>query len=168
MTPMASRPILATLLLVLALGALPAPSPAQEGAPSSMATLWREGDAGERLELRGQVVDAAGQPLAGATIYVRQADGAGIYADSYSGRMVTDRDGAYVLRTALPGNYGGVRHIHMTVTHPGHASVDTRVLFKDDANLPAGLLDEAIVLDETSIGGERLWIGTFDVVLGRP
>ena len=165
---MADRRMTRAFLIGLFLSAAGVTASAQDSTLPSMATFWRAGDQGERLELRGQVVDTAGRPLAGATVYVRQADGSGVYSDSYQGRMLTDRDGTYVLRTVLPGNYGGLMHIHMTVVHESGGAEDTRVLFKDDPNLPPSLLDEAIVLDETSIGGDRLWMGNFDVVLGGP
>ena len=137
-----------------------------QSAPPSMATFWRAGDPGERLELRGQVLDPAGQPLPGATLVVWQADGSGVYTDNYRGTLVTDQDGAYVLRTALPGNYGAARHIHMAVSHEAHGTLNTRVLFKGDPALSAAMEEFAIVLDETSMGGERVWIGAFDITMG--
>ena len=149
------------LLLALAAGAS-----AQSGMPSSMATLWQDGDPGERLELRGQVLDPTGRPLPGATVLVWQANGAGVYTEPYRGMMVTDDDGVYVLRTAMPGNYGGPMHIHMAVQHPTHGSVNARVLFKGDPGLSPDLEQEAVVLDETSIGGQRVWVGSFDVTIG--
>ena len=149
------------LLLALAAGVQ-----AQSEMPSSMATLWHSGDPGDRLELRGQVLDPGGRPLPGATVLVWQANGAGVYTEPYRGMMVTDDDGAYVLRTAMPGNYGGAMHIHMAVQHPVHGTLNTRVLFKGDPALTPDMEQDAIVLDETSIGGQRIWVGAFDVTMG--
>ena len=140
---------------------------AQQGSTApSMATLWRPGDIGDRLELRGQIVDASGAPLQGASVTVWQADGSGVYTEQYRGRMITDADGTYVLRTVVPGNYGRARHIHMHVAHDSAGSTRTRVLFKGDPTLPPSMEPEAIVLDETGMGGERVFIGNFDVTLG--
>lgn len=164
---MTTRRRLFSLFGLIAVAAPLAGARAQSASsPPSMATLWSPGDAGERLELRGQVVDAGGAPLSDASVTVWQADGTGVYTEPYRGRMITDSHGTYVLRTALPGSYGGPRHIHMHVAHDSAGTINTRVLFKGDPRLSAYMADEAIVLDETSMGGERVWIGNFDVVLG--
>jgi len=130
------------------------------------ATFWRDGDPGERLVLRGRVVDTTGRPLTGAVVDVWQADGAGQYhPDAYRGRVRTDGSGQYAFRTALPGNSFGAKHIHMIVTHESHGSVTTRIVFKGDPNLQEWDRGTAIVLEETKVKGDLVHVGNFDVVL---
>ncbi|MDJ0957928.1 MAG: hypothetical protein QNI91_13755 [Arenicellales bacterium] len=129
-------------------------------------TFWREGDPGERLVLSGRVLDTGGKPLVGAVVDVWQADGAGHYhPDAYRGKLTTDSAGKYIVRTAVPGNTFGAKHIHMMVAHDNHATVTTRVVFKGDPNLSEWDRGAAIVLEETRVKDEIVYVGTFDVVM---
>ena len=129
-------------------------------------TFWREGDPGERLVLTGRVLDTRGKPIGGAVVDVWQADGAGHYhPDAYRGKVKTDTMGKYVVRTAVPGNTFGAKHIHMMVAHDNHGSVSTRVVFKGDPNLSDWDRDAAIVLEETRVKDDVVYVGTFDVVM---
>jgi protocatechuate 3,4-dioxygenase beta subunit len=71
--------------------------------PSNTARLWKKGDPGERKNLRGRIVDAAGLPIAGARVQMRQADGTATYTEQYAGLMVTQADGSYRLATVVRG-----------------------------------------------------------------
>ena len=64
----------------------------------------------------------------------------------------------------VPASYYGAKHIHMTVSHE-EAQVDTRVLFKGDPNLPEASVEQAIALEESRVGGDLVYIGTFDIVM---
>ena len=130
------------------------------------ATLWRDGDPGDRLMLRGHVLDVNGSPIAGAVVNIWQADGAGSYhADAYRGKVSTDETGQYAFRTAVPASYYGVRHIHMQVTHEAFETLDTRVEFKDDPALEGQSRDHAIVLEETRVQDFPVYVGDYDVVM---
>ncbi len=136
-----------------------------ENAPFS-ATLWREGDPGERLMLTGRVIDVNGGPITGAVVHIWQADGGGSYhPDAYRGKVSTDETGNYAFRTAVPGNQWGVAHIHMQVTHDGFDTVSTRVEFKGDPALSQWSSDHAIVLEETNLDDFVVFVGEFDVVM---
>ncbi|MCP5152834.1 MAG: carboxypeptidase regulatory-like domain-containing protein [Ectothiorhodospiraceae bacterium] len=128
-------------------------------------TLWRDGDAGEALEIRGRVVDPSGRGIAGAMLSVRQADGTGVYSSQYRGQLRTDASGHYVLRTAMPGNYMGVRHIHVDVEGDGFAPISTQILFRGDPNLEPDAQGGAIVLERTNVEGRDLLTGRFDIKL---
>jgi protocatechuate 3,4-dioxygenase beta subunit len=132
-----------------------------------VATLWNEGDPGERLEIRGIVMDAKGKPVAGAEVSTRQADGGGTYTGQYQATMITNARGEYVLRTALPGNYGVPMHIHVSATHPGAGYAYTEIRFKGDPLLPPGDVEEAIALETVRIDGREHKVGTFHITLKR-
>ncbi len=78
---------------------------------------------GERIFVHGRVLDEDGRPLRGALVEVWQANAGGRYrhkADSYdapldpnfsgSGRLLTDDQGRYCIKTIKPGPYPWVNH----------------------------------------------------------
>lgn len=166
------RYLLASALLVLALppfAKAATDSGAEPGsaAPSASVMLWQPGDPGERLFLRGRVVDANGQPLAGALVALRQADGNGDYHDvRYRATLHTAKDGTFSVSTVLPGQYWGAKHIHVLVHHHSHGQLVTRILFKGDPHLnEASDADFAILLEEVHKDGEKLLVGGVELVL---
>jgi len=107
--------------------------------------LWREGDAGERLVLRGRVLTTDGMPVPDAQVELWQADGDGqVHQDRYRTQLRSKANGGFAVRTALPGyiegapGVWGARHIHVVVSHPGYQQLISLILFKGDPNL-AGL-----------------------------
>ena len=113
-------------------------------APESR-TLWREGDPGERLLLRGRVLDTGGRPVPGAQVELWHADGNGeVHPDRYRTRLTSGANGEFGVTTALPGyipgapGVWGARHIHVVVTHPEYSKLISLILFEGDPNL-AGL-----------------------------
>lgn len=114
------------------------------------------------IVLYGQVTDAAGRPVAGATVDVWQTDETGAYdlqiaggaeADM-RGRFRCDADGRYYFRTIRPLGYSipmdgpvgrlvrrqrrhGFRpsHIHMLVGAPGYRELVTALYLADDVNI---------------------------------
>jgi protocatechuate 3,4-dioxygenase beta subunit len=114
------------------------------------------------IVIYGEVRDAAGRPLPGATIDVWQTDEKGAYdlqlaggaeADM-RGRFRCDREGRYHLRTIRPLGYSipmdgpvgrlvrrqnrhGFRpsHIHMLVGAPGHREAVTALYMADDEHI---------------------------------
>jgi protocatechuate 3,4-dioxygenase, beta subunit len=78
---------------------------------------------GERIFVHGRVLDEDGRPLRGALVEVWQANAAGRYrhkSDGYNapldpnfsggGRLLTDDEGRYFLKTIKPGPYPWVNH----------------------------------------------------------
>lgn len=143
------------------------PSAPQAAQPAQILTLWREGDAGERLEIRGRVLNTAGEIVPGAEISVRHADAGGDYTGAFQGSMLTDARGEYILRTVLPGNYGRPRHIHVSARHPQAGHAYTEVLFKGDPLLAGDQVEMAIALETVRLGGREHKVGTFDITLTR-
>ena len=151
-----------TALLAIALLAWLAPATGDDG---NLVSLWQPGDPGERMVIRGRVTGIDGNPLPGVSIFIRQADGTGVYSERYSTVLVTDRRGVYQFGSVVPGQYLGVKHVHVTIAHDGYQYYDSRILFKGDPNLDERSAPEAIFLEEASVGGETIRYGSFDITL---
>ncbi len=135
------------------------------GESSTKVDFWLPGDAGDRMDIRGKVTSLDGTPIAGATIYIRQADGAGVYHSQYSGSVMSNERGNYQFGSVVPGNYTGERHVHIYVQHDDYRYLDTEILFKDDPNLVDGSDPRAVFLEEGNVNGEKMMFGRFDIVL---
>jgi len=99
---------------------------------------------GEPPWVSGTVRDSAGQPIAGALIYVYHTDRRGYYSEGgmdesnprMFGYMKTGPDGRYDFRTIRPGHYPDQaepveQHIHYEVTAPGYLPKTHRLAFSD-------------------------------------
>ena len=128
--------------------------------------FWRPGDSGKRMNIRGRVTSIDGTPLAGIPISIRQADGDGEYTDRYRGTLISDDKGRYQFGSVFPGNYTGARHVHVGVYAEGYQYFDTSILFKDDPNQQSHYdHGTAIFLEESTVDGETMLFGQFDIVL---
>ena len=146
----------------------------QPDAPE-VTTLWRPGDTGQRLQLRGRVLSSAGAPVSDALVELWHADGAGNVDESrYRASQRTGTDGYFGIRTVLPGHIEmarnnavfGPRHIHIVVTHPAHPRLVSLIYFKGDERLVGTPYPElAITLDETGTGDSAVLFGAVEIVL---
>lgn len=99
-------------------------------------------EAGERLVVTGKVTDAAGKPLAGASIYVYHTDAQGLYSETNDNRnprlrgyLRTDAEGRYEYSTIKPASYPNTRipaHIHYHVNAEGFRERVFEIVFTDD------------------------------------
>ncbi|MGI9333590.1 MAG: hypothetical protein ACR2RL_10595 [Gammaproteobacteria bacterium] len=145
--------------------AMPAPAVADEPAGPSSINLWQKGDPGQPMQIRGVVMDANGAPVAGARIFIRQADATGEYQpDRYTGELYSGPDGSYSFSTVLPGQYYGEKHIHLMAGHDAHGVVERRMVFKNDPNL-ASPVEDAIHLEEANVGEIKVLFGRYDIRL---
>jgi len=117
------------------------------GAPMR-SDLAEPGALGVPVVIRGSVASPDCAPIAGAELDVWQADADGGYDNDgvddpaggafiLRGRMLTDAEGRYELRTIIPGHYlNGAQfrpaHIHVTVRAPGFAPLTTQLYFEGD------------------------------------
>ncbi|MBN9107140.1 MAG: hydroxyquinol 1,2-dioxygenase [Pseudonocardia sp.] len=119
---------------------------------------------GIRLQVRGQVVNHRGVPVAGARVDVWHSDADGHYdsdipgieGSAMRGLLVTDVDGVFTFRSVAPGAYpipgdGTVgelmrglerplmrpAHIHVRIVADGFAPVTTMLFRDDDPHLDA-------------------------------
>jgi len=107
---------------------------------------------GEVFEVRGQVLDTDGKPVADALVDVWQANSHGRYAHErdpnpapldphFQGwaKLTTDAEGRFRFRTIKPGAYpvaeGWTRppHIHLKVARRGFHELTTQMYFAGDA-----------------------------------
>jgi len=140
--------------------------------------LRRPGERGAVLVFAGDVRGTDGGPLAGAVLDIWQASAAGAYAPglpsegpvselfdasqppfNLRGRLATGPDGAFEVRTVMPGAYrdpgfgeDSVRpgHVHVRVTHPGFEQLTTQLFFAGDPHLgadPAGVVRPELVME---------------------
>ena len=132
---------------------------------SQLIDFWQSGDPGRRMNIRGRVTGLDGTPLAGIQISIRQANGAGDYTERYRGLLTSDDKGRYQFGSAVPGNYGGAKHVHVTVYQDGWEYFDTTILFQGDPNLGGYEDGTPIFLEESTVNGETIMFGRFDIVL---
>lgn len=129
--------------------------------------LWQEGDAGERLLLRGRVLNTTGEQLGGARVEIWHVDAQGtMHADRFRSTLISERDGKFRLSTVLPGYIWGPRHIHVMITHPQHQTLITRLFFKRDPQLAGSdRPDLAIILEDGRHQGLPALFGDVELVL---
>lgn len=152
---------------------------------TSLAPVEQEGTP---LIISGQVLDTACNPMEGAIIEVWQTDHHGVYDNEsaefrFRGRLQTDTQGQYQLKTRVPGRYAigervsgyGLReavyrprHVHFKITKPGFKDLITQLYFKDDpynANDP--YVVESLVMEYETHGSavNEYWTTTFNIVL---
>lgn len=134
-------------------------------------SLLEPGVAGTALLLGGRVLDTDCRPIPGALVDFWQADGEGVYDNSgyrLRGHQFADDEGAYELRTIVPGVYPGrTRHIHVKAQPERGSVLTTQLYFPDEpANGSDGIFDPLLLVDlGPERGGERP--ARFDFVLQR-
>lgn len=132
-------------------------------------TSFREpGIEGTPLELSGRVLGTDGRPLSRVVLDFWHTDVTGQYDhDGYRcrGHQLTDADGRYVLRSIVPGAYGGrPKHIHVKLAGDGRA-LTTQLFFPEDArNASDWLFDRRLAMKLTDGASGR--VARFDFVLG--
>ncbi len=153
--------------------------------------------AGKVTYVSGRVLDAGGRPVEGALIDVWQANTHGRYdheSDTSTapldphfqgwGRIITDREGRYAIKTIMPGAYAvdgewqRPPHIHFKVARRGFHELTTQMYFAGhELNGPDRLLnalseaEQALLLvsfgpggPEDEAGSQR---GEFDLFLRK-
>lgn len=154
-------------IAVLTSGETLAASAGEALSPTTL-NLWRPGDPGQPIRISGWVRGTNGKPIPGATVFIRQADGTGVYTPDYQASLKTDKDGSYRFSTVLPGQYYGVKHIHIGAVHDGYEYLETEIVFKGDPNLdPESASKRAIHLEEATVKDKTVLFGRFDMTL-RP
>jgi protocatechuate 3,4-dioxygenase beta subunit len=129
---------------------------------------------GENIMLYGQLVDTNCTPIAGATIYIWQANSYGVYQDSEnvispnsdprantffdplfagSGTVISDKNGIYSFLTVMPGRDGiNAPHINLVANHPNHTNLQTKIFFSEKiGNLDDPSLAKLPVSDQSRL-----------------
>lgn len=109
------------------------------GAPIR-SVLLESGMKGTPLTITGRVLDTHGRPLRGALLDIWHADATGAYDNQgyhLRGRLHTDENGRYLLRTVKPAAYGAPTdkrpaHIHVKASFERGPILTTQLYFKGD------------------------------------
>jgi protocatechuate 3,4-dioxygenase beta subunit len=139
---------------------------------------------GTRLTLSGRVLGPdCTTPIAGAWLDVWQADAGGHYDNDGSrgrvrsdvyvlrGRLQSDANGRYDLRTIVPGRYlNGAdyrpAHIHVKLAAPGRRVLTTQLYFPGDPhNDRDPFIHRALIMD-VAVDAARVQVARFDFVIG--
>ena len=141
------------------------------GAPAR-SVLLEPGMPGTPLAVTGRVLDTRGRPLRGALLDVWHADNAGNYDNAgfrLRGRLYTDDEGRYALRTVKPMYYGAPgdmrpAHIHVKASAGSSPVLTTQLYFKGDPWIAADPeVRPPLVLSPREASGGLA--ATFDFVL---
>jgi protocatechuate 3,4-dioxygenase beta subunit len=133
------------------------------------ADLREAGTGARNVELSGQVLTRACQPVARALVELWHADEKGNYdqrGNRYRGHVFTDNDGRYRFLTIMPALYPGrTRHYHVKVQAPNRPVLTTQLYFPADgeANRRDGLFRRELLMRVTQ-ASEAL-SARFDFVL---
>lgn len=93
-------------------------------------------DTGDGIVVRGKVLSADCQPIAGAVVVRWHANTLGVYEEYYRASMPVKDDGSFEMSTIKPGKYSNLdRHIHWYVTAPGHVPVIAQLQWTDDQEI---------------------------------
>jgi hypothetical protein len=99
------------------------------------------GELVDRFEFRGRLVDARDCPLAGLLVYAYHADRTGEYGskqyptiNTMAGCVSTGPGGGFIVRTYVPGMYGGPPHMHFEVTLPDRGRCVWHVNLRPDSS----------------------------------
>jgi protocatechuate 3,4-dioxygenase beta subunit len=109
------------------------------GAPTR-SILIEPGIKGTPLTITGRVLDTQGRPLRGALLDIWHADASGAYDNQgyhLRGRLHTDDDGRYTLRTIKPSASGSPTekrpaHVHVKASFERGPILTTQLYFKGD------------------------------------
>lgn len=136
----------------------------EDTAKQKMLELWKPGDSGQRMRIRGRVTSTDGSPVTNVRIRFRHADSEGINRSYHQGVLSTNERGVYQFGSVIPGNSHRLSHVHVYIDHPGFQYLDTEFYFKDDPKVNPDD-PNAIFLEESSTNGEVMMYGQWDVVL---
>jgi protocatechuate 3,4-dioxygenase beta subunit len=143
------------------------------GAPFKQGQDFAKGLQGQRLELSGRVLSMGCKPVQGAVLDLWQTNSTGDYdyeGFNLRGKIVTDKDGKYVLDTIYPARlllerdnvtYTRPSHIHVMVGVPGQPIITTQVYFEGLKDF--AVKDTLITKPVTDANGTK--IANFDIVV---
>ena len=142
----------------------------KSGVPLKQGQDFAKGLPGQQLELSGRVLSMGCKPLQGAVLDIWQTNSTGDYdykGFNLRGKIVTDKDGKYVLDTIYPvrllmdENFTRPSHIHVMVGVPGQPIVTTQVYFEDLRDF--AVKDSLITIPVTDANGTKK--ANFDFVV---
>ena len=124
------------------------------------AELVELGSKARQVELTGFVLTRVCNPVARAVVDLWHADEHGAYDNKgyrYRGRVYTDEQGRYRLRTIVPALYPGrTRHYHANVAAGGKLLLTTQLYFPDEpGNRRDGLFRKELLMQVGDKAGAK-------------
>jgi len=155
--------VIASDLVIAGVDATPAESPQK----AKLIDLWQPGDTGQRMNIRGRVTGPDGAPLGGIEVSVRQPDGDGDWSQRYHTTLTTDAQGRYQFGSVVPkSKYCGAPAVSVSVYQDGWEYFDTDLVFSEDHDMSSYYGDgEPVFLEESTVGGETIMFGRYDITL---
>ncbi len=138
------------------------------GKKAKLVDLWKPGDSGERMNIRGRVTSLDGTPLAGIKVEIRQPDGDGLWTEQYRTTLTTDAKGRYQFGSVVPvSNYCGDPHVEVVVYQNGWEYFDDKLVFEDIESDDSFYFGDGtpVFLEESSVNGQTIKFGRFDITL---
>jgi len=138
------------------------------GKKARLVDLWKPGDSGERMNIRGRVTSLDGTPLAGIKVEIRQPDGDGLWTEQYRTTLTTDAKGRYQFGSVVPvSNYCGDPHVEVVVYQNGWEYFDDKLVFEDIESDDSFYFGDGtpVFLEESSVNGQTIKFGRFDITL---
>jgi protocatechuate 3,4-dioxygenase beta subunit len=144
------------------------------GSPIMQGQNFAKGLSGPRLELTGKVISNFDcKPVKGAVLDVWQADANGNYDNkgyNLRGKIVTDKDGKYVLDTIYPGRLHtknidlriSPSPIHIMVGVPGQPLLTTQIYFENQSKDTS---TKNSLITRTVVNSNGTKIANFDFVI---
>lgn len=152
----------------------------REHAATGQLNLVTSQEPGDRLLVKGRVLDATAKPIPGALIYVYHTSARGWYSDRAAhvaaqegdrkharlfGYLTAGRDGSFEIRTIRPAGYPDSNlpaHIHIEIQQPDKAGWWTsEIRFDDDPKMTAQMRQqserEGFTICRVRRDGEREW-----------
>lgn len=146
--------------------------PFYKGGAPVRSVLLEKGMPGTPLTVSGRVFDIRGRPLRGALLDIWHADNTGTYDNTgfqLRGRIYTDEEGRYTLRTLKPMHYGvpgdmRPAHIHVKASSGNSPILTTQLYFKGDPwnAHDAGVRPSLILVTRSESDG---LVASFDFVI---
>ena len=143
-------------------------SAAEAGKKARLIDLWKPGDSGQRMNIRGRVTSLDGTPLAGVKVEIRQPDGDGLWTEQYRTTLTTDAKGRYQFGSVVPvSNYCGEPHVEVVVYQRGWEYFDDKLVFEEVLTDDSFYFGDGtpVFLEESSVNGETIKFGRFDIML---
>jgi len=135
------------------------------GPPFRQGQDFAKGIPGQRLIVTGKVLNVMNcKPVQEAVLDIWQTNSTGEYeykGYNLRGKVVTDKDGNYVLNTVYPVRLQGPNemthpsHIHVIVGVPGQPLITTQVYFENQPK-DSGLKDSLIAIPVTAANGTKI------------
>jgi len=140
-------------------------------------TIVNDNEPGEKLLVKGNIIDEDGKPVNGAAIFAYQTDVNGIYSEQGSnnprikGYLKSGNNGEFLIHTIIPGSYPESRnpkHIHFEIKKEGFKDSFFEIVFEGDPYLTDSFIrSDGVVLTKINKDNNGNNVCEFEVKLSK-